>query len=131
MPYKDPEVRRQKNKEYSKQYYLKNKDECIVRNKLFKILAKKRWQEFKATLKCINCGFNHPATLDFHHVIRKPENKKIHALVQNSSYAKAVEEIKKCVVLCANCHRIHHNDEHLHKKATLSARKRKAHPRKS
>jgi predicted HNH restriction endonuclease len=47
----------------------------------------------------------------------------VHRLVANGTITKAREEIKKCVVLCANCHRKHHYEEHQEK---LKARKKKA-----
>ena len=50
------------------------------------------------------------AIIDFHH---PPGTKTygVNELVAKRKFAKVYEEIKKCVVLCANCHRIHHYDE--------------------
>ncbi len=96
---------------YGKTHYEKNKKRCIERVADAKKKYRAEWASFKETLSCTVCGENHPATLDFHHVIRSPDNKKVHRLVGNGSYKKAIEEIKKCVVLCANCHRKHHYEE--------------------
>jgi len=116
MPYADPEVRKQKHREYSRRHYEKNKEASIARIKANKLRYQKQWAEFKSTLKCINCGFDNPAALDFHHVIKDPDNQKLYEILRRNAYKRAMEEIKKCVVLCANCHRIHHHEEHLHKK---------------
>jgi len=113
MPYADPEVRRQKHKEYSRRYYEKNREAIIAKTSHSKIEQRKKWTAFKSTLKCINCGYSHPAALDFHHVILGPDNIKVHRLLANQAYERIMEEIKKCVVLCANCHRIHHHEERL------------------
>lgn len=96
---------------YGKKYYEKNKKLCISRSSETKKKQRVTWAAFKETLSCTVCGENHPATLDFHHVIRSPDNKKVHRLVGDGLYKKALEEIKKCVVLCANCHRKHHYEE--------------------
>ena len=111
MPYKDPEVRKRKHAEYSKKYYEANKQSIIANGKIRKKARKVNWQAFKATLSCLNCGENHPATFDFHHVERHPDNKKVHRLIQDNNIGRALEEIKKCIVLCANCHRKHHWEE--------------------
>ena len=113
MPYKDPEVRRQKHKEYSRRHYEKNKATVIAKSGVRRIGFKKIWEEFKKTQSCINCGFAHPAAIDFHHVEYHPDNKKLYKLLHNRSFQAALEEVKKCVPLCANCHRIHHHDERM------------------
>lgn len=123
MPYADPEVRKQKGKEYSRRYYEKNKHKTIARSRTSRQALRKKWDDFKATLKCINCGYNHPAALDFHHVIMDPNNEKVYRLLANRSYSRVMEEIKKCVVLCANCHRIHHHEERLAKKQKRKQKK--------
>jgi hypothetical protein len=64
----------------------------------------------------MHCGFNHPAALDFHHVDPKEKENNIHRLVSDGRWARVYEEIKKCIVLCANCHRLHHYDEALKRK---------------
>ena len=59
-------------------------------------------------MKCQKCGFSHPAALDFHH---KNENEKeydVSQLVRNGNKDKILKEIEKCIILCSNCHRIHH-----------------------
>jgi hypothetical protein len=106
---------------YGKKYYEKNKKLCISRSSETKKKQRVTWAAFKETLSCTVCGENHPATLDFHHVVRSPDNKKVHRLVGDGLYKKALEEIKKCVVLCANCHRKHHYEEAKMKKAPHKA----------
>jgi hypothetical protein len=112
---------RDANKEYYQQYrkehYQKNKEAYKKRARERKKLYKEAWTEYKATLSCVQCGQNHPATFDFHHVQRSPSNRQINRLLACGAFRRAIEEVQtKCVVLCANCHRIHHHNERLEKK---------------
>ena len=112
MPYKDPKIRREKQKEYCKKYYENNKEKVVLASRTRKKEVQRIFSEYKATLACIECGENHPATLDFHHRIPNPKNRKISALIGDGLYTLAMSEIKeKCVVLCSNCHRKHHHEE--------------------
>jgi hypothetical protein len=118
MPIKDPEIRKQRQKLYSKKYYEKNKRQIIKNVGETRKKIAKRFAEYKATLHCTRCGQNHPATLDFHHVDRSKGDVKLYLLVRNGHFWKRImQEVDKCVVLCANCHRIHHHDEKEVKKA--------------
>ena len=125
MPFKDPAVRKVRQAQYSKAYYERNKQNVIK-----KINAKKRvhrtwFNNYKATLSCIECGFDHPAALDFHHVERKKTNRKVNELVSDGHTKKRIlEELAKCVVLCANCHRVHHHEERLILKKKLAKKKK-------
>ena len=117
MPYKDPVVRKAKFKEYSAAHYKRNTEEIKATNKEKRSSLKKEWKAYKATLCCIKCGFNHTAALDFHHVDPSNKTGSVNKLITDGRYKAAMEEVKKCVVLCANCHRIHHHDErHMAKK---------------
>lgn len=111
MPFKDPEKRKAYHKEQSRKYYLKNKDKVMATSRLAKEVTRSRWSTFKSTLKCTKCGFNHPAALDFHHVNPAEKEHNVHRLISNGRFSKAMEEVQKCIVLCANCHRIHHYEE--------------------
>ena len=111
MPYKDPSVRKRKHAEYSREYYLANKAETLIANAKTRKEAKDKWVAYKSSLSCTKCGFSHVAALDFHHTDPTQKDGNIHRFVSNGQFAKAYEEVKKCVVLCANCHRIHHHDE--------------------
>jgi len=67
-------------------------------------------QSIKAAHCCCECGEVDLACLDFHH--KDPKKKKF--AIANSprlglSELAIFNEIKKCVVICKNCHaRIHH-----------------------
>ena len=112
MPYKDPVVRAQKQREYSKNWYEKNKAKHLEGTKKNKAEAKRQFKAFKARLSCVKCGENHPATLDFHHHTPHPSNRKISSYLTDGQYTRAIEEImNKCIVLCSNCHRKHHYEE--------------------
>ena len=125
MPYKDPEKRKAKAKEYSKKYYEGNKVDIIEISRINKNKARATWHEYKKTLACEKCGQNHPATLDFHHIVRDKSNRQVNKLTSAGKYGEAKEEIKKCMVLCANCHRIHHHEEREIKYAKKVAKRKK------
>jgi hypothetical protein len=118
MPYKDPKVKKAKHAEYSREHYLKNQADTRQRTKDIKAKEKAKWYLFKSTLKCTHCGFGHVATMDFHHEDPSTKEGSVHQFISNGQFAKAYEEIKKCIVLCANCHRVHHYDERAKKKKT-------------
>ena len=98
------------HKEYDAEYRKNHKEEARVRNE-------KRYNEHRAWLTniktsrgCALCPETHPAVLVFHH--RDP-NMKSFDMARNAWRKKEriLEEIKKCDVLCANCHRKLHWEE--------------------
>lgn len=79
------------------------------RNKNRKLWYKKIKEMFGG--KCNQCGYAKClAALDFHH----PNNNKkegVAYLFKAKGLKAAIEEAKKCQLLCANCHReVHHQD---------------------
>lgn len=111
MPAKCPDKRKNTNRKASKKHYEANKADYIARAAARRDATRAEWEAYKRTLSCVWCGFNqHPACLDHHHVIREG-HQKVHRLIGNGSIRRAFEEIKKCIVLCATCHRFLHNDE--------------------
>ena len=73
-------------------------------------IMRAKFQAYKATLKCAECGEDHSYCLEFHHL--DPSEKEItvtKAIQQRWSWDRIMREVDKCVVLCANCHRKLHN----------------------
>lgn len=66
----------------------------------------------KTARGCASCGEKHPAALSFHH-----EHDKAFNLGDATHYKwkTILKELKKCVVLCHNCHAKHHADNEDHK----------------
>jgi hypothetical protein len=113
MPYKDLEVRKRKHKKYSREHYLANKVARQAKLRARRKELKAEWDEYKASLICIKCGFSHPAALDFHHRDAKNKESIVSKLIGDGCFTRAKKEAAKCDVLCANCHRIHHYEEKL------------------
>lgn len=62
--------------------------------------------------KCVRCGWKMKSleelsAYDFHH----PNDDKIFSISKmgNKNWETIVDEIKKCDLLCANCHRVEHS----------------------
>lgn len=61
--------------------------------------------------QCVVCGYDRcKKALDFHHVTDDKEDG-IAAMVMSKEHTidELMLELKKCVVLCSNCHREHHD----------------------
>jgi hypothetical protein len=62
--------------------------------------------EIKSRRGCSSCGETRPAALDYHHIDTKTKNGTVSVLArQGHPWPKIINEIKKCCLLCANCHR--------------------------
>lgn len=62
--------------------------------------------------KCAACGYDKcPAAFDFHHLDPKQKDFGIAAGGITHSWKKVKEELDKCIMLCANCHRELHSAE--------------------
>jgi hypothetical protein len=111
MPFKNREYRLN----YRRQWYSKNKKSEIAHVRRRKLEIKEWFKDYKKILSCIKCGENHPATLEFHHKSGLTKDRDVAIMVNDGcSKEKIMNEIRKCQVLCANCHRkIHWRNKNL------------------
>ena len=87
-----------KHYELNRQEYLTAAIRRRRRNQLFIL-------EYRKTQKCMDCGNPDFRVLDFDHL--KNKRDAIGRLAQNGVAIETLKtEIAKCVVRCANCHRI-------------------------
>jgi len=95
-------------REYGKEHYEKNKEQYKKRIKEHKKFIISFLIRYKKTIKCVKCQETRWYVIDFHHLYGKSEN--IAKLARDCGSAKRLkEEIRKCIPLCANCHReLHH-----------------------
>ena len=99
-------------KVYLSERYTATKDVYAVKVRERKIDLRRQFAEIKSSLKCARCPENHPAALDFHHHDPSTKELGVSAMVHSGWHIDRIkEEIAKCEVLCANCHRKHHWDE--------------------
>lgn len=99
-------------KEYQKKYYQANKQKSSEALRQRRKERSEWFWEYKKPLKCLHCGQNHPATLQFHH--RDPKNKVMEVgemVCQAYAVESILEEVEKCDVLCSCCHDILHWEE--------------------
>ena len=94
------------NCEKQKKYYKKHRGRILKRNNNRRKKVKQYINNYKLSKGCEACGYNKCAeALIFHH--NKDKNKKfdISRLTRSGgSLEKIKNEIKKCKVLCSNCH---------------------------
>lgn len=61
-------------------------------------------RRYKRFLGCLICGEKEPVALDLHHTDPSGKDANPSSLITYSTNTLK-EEIRKCVVLCSNCHR--------------------------
>lgn len=116
---KNPEKWREQRRSYNK----RNADTVIARRRRYKDKNRVKIREdrdnykeyiaeflaeHKHSVGCLLCPENFPPALDFHHMGDKLETLSM-ARNRGRSIRRIVDEMAKCVVLCANCHRKVHS----------------------
>jgi len=100
---------KEKQKQYARKHYLKNKDKVKKSAAFYKKISKKRNKDFVIDylLKhpCIDCSESDIVVLDFDHVKDDKIMNIADAINNGWSIEKLKTEIEKCVIRCANCHR--------------------------
>lgn len=106
MSYRD----KNKQKEYAHKHYVNNKSKMLSKSRANNKIAIKRnvqyIKDYLETHPCVDCGNSNTIVLEFDHV---SGNKKMNlSCMKYGAYSlKALkEEVAKCEVRCANCHRI-------------------------
>jgi len=98
---------RDKNKDAeSSRKYRKNHRERINNKNNYRKKKKRQWIiDLKQKMMCKRCNNDKFYCLDFHHL--NPEEKDFsisHAISRKYGKQRILDEIKKCIVLCKNCH---------------------------
>ena len=92
-------------------YHINNNDKQLKQNRdKRKQLAKNKFNWKYNYLKdksCAYCGESNPLTLQFDHKSKYNKTMDISKMISKNFSIKSIEkEVKKCRVLCANCHQI-------------------------
>lgn len=121
------ETQKEKAAKWAREYYHRNKEKCKERHshwyeknkkvslekQKIKKREKKLWSIEYLGGCCSSCGGTfHPSVYEFHH--KDPTTKdRDPSKMMSLSHEKLQNELDKCVLLCANCHRIeHHGDSY-------------------
>lgn len=95
---------------YDRTYYANMNVEKKIKRQQLQLERRRRnkkfIQYFKSRHSCKICGESEPVCLDFHHINGKKENNIADA--SGWSMDRLMSEINKCVLVCANCHRLLH-----------------------
>jgi hypothetical protein len=93
--------------EYHRQHYLANKARYIAqaaRQKTeLRLQRTRRLLDYFKSHPCVDCGESDPVVLEFDHL--RDKSFAVAAKLVNYRWERILEEIEKCEVVCANCHR--------------------------
>lgn len=85
-------------------WYPKNKEKRKAMNNAWRRKKNDEFQKYKNSLSCIFCPESVGVCLDFHHLDPTQKDFELSHFA-NVSRARFEKEIKKCIVVCSNCHR--------------------------
>lgn len=91
-------------REASKRHYIANKASYLQRNKKYRAHIQAFVRQLKESNPCRDCGVFYPYyVMDFDHVETNAQD--INLLSSTGRIGALKNEIKKCELVCANCHR--------------------------
>jgi len=100
-PFMDPERRKEFHRKYHKEiWYPLHKQERIERSKRQKLELTEWYREYK-TLRCEDCGQNHPATLEFPHTDPTQKDFNVSRLIAQSTSLRRLKGEMANALCCA------------------------------
>lgn len=109
MPSKDPKVRKATWNKWYQSHKSTHHKRSTTWTKQRRLELKAVINEYKLKHPCSRCGFTNPIALEFHHLDPHQKDLEISKAISKTwSDERLKNEIAKCVILCANCHRIEH-----------------------
>ena len=99
---------RECNREYQKQHYRANKETYYTKARTWEKEHKRKIYSFlmeHAKEGCVVCGEKDFRCLQFNHIDREQKTDSVSGMISaKRSFELIIEEVKKCEVVCANCH---------------------------
>jgi hypothetical protein len=90
--------------EYRKNHYEKNKQKYVDKAAKNKVKYRQDYYDWLSTQSCYDCGISDIRVLEQDHLNDKEFN--VSSKVGMLSLSSMMNELNKCQVVCANCHRI-------------------------
>ena len=86
------------------EYYHNRKDQCLKNSKKYRQSRLELLWSLKTP--CVKCGEDRKCSIDFHHI--DPTVKVVNLSSPSVGKSVILEEVKKCICLCKNCHQEFH-----------------------
>ena len=96
---------KEKSRAYYQRHYEKHKKVVMARSKAVRQEHAMRVFKFLESHPYVDCGETDPVVLEFDHVRGSKSSSICSMLRLGKAWPRVVEEMDKCEVRCANCHR--------------------------
>lgn len=98
------------HKVHASNYYNKNKKACAkrsyLRNRKHLESVRVYMLEFFKGKSCVDCGESDPVVFEFDHIDPTTKSNNVSVLIQSYNSIETIKnEIAKCEIRCANCHK--------------------------
>lgn len=108
----------EKNKEKILEYARKYSKDNIVRVTLKHEIRRKQYNALwdvilkeKGMYVCQLCGYDkHFSAIDMHHLVPEEKDIQFNNIYNQRPNDRRLLELDKCIAVCANCHRLIHNN---------------------
>jgi hypothetical protein len=94
---------------YHREHYLANMqryiDQAQARKQALRLTRTTYLLEYFSSRPCADCGENDPVALEFDHLDSEAKAFDIGQSLPYRNWQAILDEIEKCEVVCANCHR--------------------------
>jgi hypothetical protein len=95
--------------DYHREHYLANKqryvDQARARKQALRLERTAYLLDYFATHPCADCSEGDPVVLEFDHLDAEDKSFNIGQALSYRRWQTILDEIEKCEVVCANCHR--------------------------